>query len=400
MGKKVQQQKPKKQFKLGDEIIDGTDTLYGALQKKFGIDKTQAVGLQPYVSMSSNYTPGQIPYSGFNKPVGNPDVFLKPVESESQYIKPGSYAVIDAVKRANDIYAPVGGFKAVMDAKRANPNFGEYDKLAKEYYNTSANTAGSIETKPYENTVKKYNDFMSNKKSSYNIPIVNEKISDDYAGVYDPVSKKVGIVQPPILKRKDSGDSLYYPTGVIGHELTHSLQDKLNKKSYKLKDTSEEVYSNIYNSIPEEIHARATQLNQDYSNRTKGKLADEATLDAYVSKYINNYDRLNAIREGYIQMLEDSNVDPWHSRLAPLMEQNEEYKQLMGDTPYMEYRVMNDMMTGTENNGNRLIMSKDGKVDKAKAAKYLKALIMTTAKNNEQIPQQPNGVFDNGFNIS
>ena len=45
-------------------------------------------------------------------------------------------------------------------------------------------------------------------------------------------------------------------------------------------------------------------------------------------------------------------------------------------------------------------MSKDGKVDKAKAAKYLKALIMTTAKNNEQIPQQPNGVFNNGFNIS
>ena len=99
-------------------------------------------------------------------------------------------------------------------------------------------------------------------------------------------------------------------------------------------------------------------------------------------------------------MLEDSNVGPWHSRLAPLMEQNEEYKQLMGDTPYMEYRIMNDMMTGTENNGNRLIMSKDGKVDKAKAAKYLKALIMTTAKNNEQIPQQPNGVFNNGFNIS
>ena len=125
MGKKVHAQKPKKQFKLGEEIIDGTDTLYGALQKKFGIDKTQAEGLQPYVSMSSHHIPGQIPYSNFNKPVGNPDVFLKPVQSEEQYIKPGSYAVVDAVQRANGIYAPVGGFKAVMDTKRNNPNFGD-----------------------------------------------------------------------------------------------------------------------------------------------------------------------------------------------------------------------------------------------------------------------------------
>ena len=82
------------------------------------------------------------------------------------------------------------------------------------------------------------------------------------------------------------------------------------------------------------------------------------------------------------------------------MEQRPEYKKAMGDVPYSEWRSMYDMLQGTSDSRNELILNKEGYIDRVKAAKYLKALIMTTAKNNEQIPQQPNGVFNNGFNIS
>ena len=396
MGKKVQTQKSKKQFKLGEEIIDGTDTLAGALQKKFQIDKTQAQGLEPYVSMYSHHIPGQIPYSNFNKPVGNPDVFLKPVQSEEQYIKPGSYAVVDAVQRANDIYAPVGGFKAVMDTKRNNPNFGEYDKLAKEYYNTSSTMSGMSDTQPYKNTVQPYNRFMSDSKSKHNIPIIYDKPHNEYGGVYIPEDKAIHINPLKVVKGKEDNSSLYYPTGTIGHELTHSVQGKINSNSTKAKGATADSYL----ARPIEIHARAAQLNQDYANRTKGVLADESNLNKYVNSYIDNLNELEAMQEGYTELLEKANITPTRQAIGKLMEQRPEYKRAMGDVPYSEWRNMYDMLQGTSDSRNELILDKEGYIDGAKAAKYLKALIMTTAENNQQIQQQPNGVFDNGFNIS
>ena len=396
MSKKVQNSKSEKQFKLGDEIIEGTNTLAGALQKKFRIDKDQAQGLESYVSMSSNRTPGQIPYSGFNKPVGNPDVFLKPVESESQYIKPGSYAVVDAVKRANDIYAPVGGFKAAIDSKMSNPNFNEYDRLAKNYYDTSSKMSGMSDSQPYNNTVKPYNRFMSNLKNEHNIPIIYDKPHDEYGGIYIPKDKAIHINPLKVVKGNEDNESLYYPTGIIGHELTHAVQGKVNKNSKKAVGATADSYL----ARPIEIHARAAQLNQDYANRTKSVLADEDKLNKYVNGYIDNLNELEAMQEGYTELLEKANITPTKQAIGKLMEQRPEYKKAMGDVPYSEWRSMYDMLQGTSDSRNELILNKEGYIDRAKAAKYLKALIMTTAKNNEQIPQQPNGVFNNGFNIS
>ena len=393
MGKKVHAQKPKKQFKLGEEIIDGTDTLYGALQKKFGIDKDQAQYIQPFVSNSSVHTPGQIPYSKFRQPVANPDVFFKPTTEEPKDI---SYAVVDAVQRANDIYAPVGGFKAVMDTKRNNPNFGEYDKLAKEYYNTSSAMSGMSDTQPYKNTVQPYNRFMSDSKSKHNIPIIYDKPHNEYGGAYIPEDKAIHINPLKVVKGKEDNGSLYYPTGTIGHELTHSVQGKINSNSTKAKGATADSYL----ARPIEIHARAAQLNQDYANRTKGVLADESNLNKYVNSYIDNLNELEAMQEGYTELLEKANITPTRQAIGKLMEQRPEYKRAMGDVPYSEWRNMYDMLQGTSDSRNELILDKEGYIDGAKAAKYLKALIMTTAENNQQIQQQPNGVFDNGFNIS
>ena len=81
------------------------------------------------------------------------------------------------------------------------------------------------------------------------------------------------------------------------------------------------------------------------------------------------------------------------------MNQSKEYQALSNGIPYSEYSALEEMLQSALPNLDKFIKEPKGK-RQPEIKKYLKALIMTTAQNNEQIPQQHNGVFDNGFNIS
>ena len=401
MSKKVQNSKSKKQFKLGDEIIEGTDTLLGAIGKKFNISNNQAQAIMPLVSKWSNYTPGEMPRAPFNAPVADVNEFVDP----DGYKYPGSaYAIVDPVQRANNIYARHGGFAGVMKDKQLNPNFSTYESDAKTYYNNAGQVSDIDRKDPYGKIVKPYNNFMGNNKKSFNVPILSVK--SEFGGYYDPNSDVIGItpvqkVDVPMWQGADKP----HPTGVIGHELTHRVQQKVagDSKYGKKADIgngNDNLSSKYYLSEPREVHARATMLNQEYADRTGKVFANENELDNYVSSFVNNIDKFEDMQSGYRDLLEKSNVKPTRERVGALMEQRDDYRKMFGSIPYRELGFMYGMLSESDDDWSKLVRDKNGEIDKAKAAKYLKALLMTTAKNNEQIPQQPNGVFNNGFNIS
>lgn len=391
MGKKVQTQKSKKQFKLGEEIIDGTDTLYGALQKKFGIDKDQAQNIQPWVSNSSVHIPGQIPYSKFRQPIDNPDVFFKPTTDEPKDI---SYAVVDAVKRANDIYAPVGGFDAVMAAKRKDKSWQANEKYAKDIYSTAGKTTNSA-IKPYSQLVEPYNKFMSNKKNKLNIPVIHKNANDSSVGEYDPDAKVISISKNiPYSKYEEFPQGLGYSTDTLTHELTHGVQGKVSPKSYKRYGETDNYYSE-----PIEMHARAAALNQEYMKRTGKPLTSDKVIDEYLDSWLANREAIAKLRKAYIDTYKQAEVPPRNYRLDDRMNQSKEYQALSNGIPYSEYSSLEDMLNSALPNLDKFIKAPKGQ-RQPEIKKYLKALIMTTAENNQQIQQQPNGVFDNGFNIS
>ena len=391
MGKKVQQQKPKKQFKLGDEIIDGTDTLYGALQKKFDIDKDQAQYIQPWVSNSSVHTPGQIPHAKFRQPVANPDVFFKPTTEEPKDI---SYAVVDAVKRANDIYAPVGGFDAVMAAKRKDKSWAGNEKYAKEIYSAAGKTTKSP-IKPYSELVEPYNKFMSNEKNKLNIPIIRTNANDSYLGQYSPDDKVISVSkQIPYSKYEEFPQGLSYSTDTLTHELAHGVQEKVSPKSDKRYGETDNYYSE-----PIEMHARASALNQEYMKRTGKPLTDDKSIDEYLDSWLANREEITKLRKAYVDTYKQAEVPIRYYRMDDRMNQSKEYQALSNGIPYSEYSALEEMLQSALPNLDKFIKEPKGK-RQPEIKKYLKALIMTTAQNNEQIPQQPNGVFDNGFNIS
>lgn len=391
MSKKVQNSKSKKQFKLGDEIIDGTDTLYGALQKKFGIDKDQAQYIQPFVSNSSVHLPGQIPYSKFRQPVDNPDIFFKPTIEEPKDI---SYAVVDAVKRANDIYAPVGGFDAVMAAKRKDKSWKENEKYAKDIYSAAGKTTNSA-IKPYTELVEPYNKFMSNKKNRLNIPVIHKNANDSSVGEYSPDDKVVSISKNlPYSKYEEFPQGLGYSTDTLTHELTHGVQEKVSPKSDKRYGETDNYYSE-----PIEMHARASALNQEYMKRTGKPLTNDKMIDEYLDSWLANREAITKLRKAYVDTYKQAEVPPRNYRMDDRMNQSKEYQALSNGIPYSEYSSLEDMLNSALPNLDKFIKAPKGQ-RQPEIKKYLKALIMTTAKNNEQIPQQPNGVFDNGFNIS
>lgn len=399
MGKKVQ--KKNKQFDLGGDIIDGTDTLVGAIAKKLNIAPNQAQGIMPLVSKWSNHIPGEIPRAPFNAPVANANEFVDP----NGYKYPGSaYAVVDPVSRTNDIYARHGGFDGVMDAKRSNPNFSGYDVAAKEYYSNAGSVSDIDKKDPYGRIVKPYNKFMSNEKNSLNTPIVSVK--SEFGGYFDPEHNIIGVA--PVARvdvPKWEGAQKPYPTGVIGHELTHRVQDKVAGdttfgKKADMGNGKDNLSSKYYLSEPREIHARATMLNQEYADRTGKVFADERELDNYVSSFVNNIDAFEDMQGGYRDLLEKSNVRPTRERVGALMEQRDDYRKMFGNIPYRELGFMHGMLSESDDDWSKLVRDKDGSIDKAKAAKYLKALLMTTAENKQQAPQQYNGAIDNGIDIS
>ena len=351
-----------------------------------------------------------------------------------------SYDIVNPVKRINDIYKDDGGFTGVMASKMSkNPDYKANSDLAWNLYNLGAARQRIYSTGnyPYD-----YNSEME-KGVGFNIPVLTETRYDterdknrDYSGMYDSEDKLIRVVQrglnnPAVRNNTALGQD---DNTTINHELVHSVQDRnggisrtlrryvgedwweggdenmpksLKPTTYGGVNDDDHYASGGYENVayllsPWELQARAASVNQSFKQQTGKSLSAPEDIDKFVNSIVDNYDYLEKIDEtlGENQKANTSGSTMEQQGRKHYLDQlnaNDDFMKKFGisaEAIMSAYEILSPFaVTGD-------ITNKDGKIDKAKAAKYLKALIMTTAKNNQQIPQQPNGVFDNGFNIS
>ena len=393
MGKKVKSTELDNQIKLGGETVKGVNSLYEALQKKFSIDKKQAVALEPYVGRATGYMPSEGVSYSFNPPISNPDSFVLP---SYEPVNEGKYAIVDAVQRANNTYAPAGGFKTVMDAKRANASWRDNEVYAKQIYDTLGKESKGI-GKAYENMVQPYNKFMSNSQNKLNIPVVTVKRNDDFGGAYSPTDRTIELITPiPYEKTSTIPDYVKMNTETLTHELTHGVQDKINNKYLRVKEKE-----GMYYSLPEEVHARAATLNQEYMKRTGKPLSDEKDIDEYIDKFLKYRDENRSGMLSYGQQMQAVGEPVGNWRMDESFGKGDSYNPDKGGLTFRDNFNMMDLWDSAEPLiGKQIKSDKYGKPNIEDMKKYLKALLMTTAKNEQQVPNQPNSPFTHGMDIS
>jgi hypothetical protein len=148
-----------------------------------------------------------------------------------------------------------------------------------------------------------------------------------------------------------------------------------------------------------EIHARAAALNQEYMKRTGRPLTSEKEIDNYLDSWLANREKINELQKAYINTYKQADVPLRYYRFDDRMDQSKEYQGLSNGIPYAEYSGLEGMLRSAAPNLEKFIKAPKGQ-RQPEIKKYLKALIMTTAENRQQAPQQYNGVIDNGIDIS
>lgn len=289
---------------------------------------------------------------------GNPIYEHEPVDVSNlkyvvgNYNKP-RYTVLNPTEYINNTYAAEGGFKNVMDSKRSSPNFNMYDELAKKTYNNSEKfTKQSFDY----SDVQDYNNRMSSKTPTDNI-LLYTKAGNSFAGGYYPESKFIQV----------SPDSSSH---TIQHEITHSAQG--------IPD-----YSGIFGGIKKAYDD--WRGDNDYIKEfNAGKPQKYRTSP--MELHANVAGTLRALRENGVKLDTEEAVD----RYVKDFIKRSDNRELSSDEELsLKFSI-----------GHNEAIQKMIKEDKVPVADIIKALLMTTAKNEQQIPNQPNSPFTHGMNIS
>ena len=292
-----------------------------------------------------------------------------------QLSKDSTVALIRPTQDINNIYADDGGFKAVMDTRQSSPNYPYYDKIAKAIYDNSAKYAG--QSWNYDN-VKNYNNKMSANVPDRNILIRKEKSDSDLGGYYDSTNDSIAI-------RYGGMDNNNY---AARHEITHSTQRDGDKRGIKILETIPEYIRGEYDynleatkgkfdkyyTSPTELHANIAGIQQ--AIRSTGiPLKTESDID----KYLN------------LVMDEKGNRRPQIKEI----DSNGKYIDNSNDDKSM-YKATDALFRSVDNNN----IIKQGLSRGIPLRTILKSLLMTTAKNEQQVPNQPNSPFTHGMDIS
>ena len=281
-------------------------------------------------------------------------------------------ALMQPTQNINNIYKDDGGFQAVMDSKRQSPNFPRYEKIARAIYDNSAKYAGQPWN--YDSLVK-YNDTMSKNEEDRVVPILNggQLSGTIAAGTYNPRNDSVNIDRGGIDDR----------SGTLRHEIVHSAQGlpryadsatgnmelyrDIRRGEYNYLDELHQGKPDKYSTSPTELHANVAGALQ--ALRAKGvKLNTEKDIDEYINKILPTDEYLSS---------------------KPITYDNDGNRVVDKET---------DMLLNALSRNKIIYQGMQKKNISPKL--ILKALIMTTAKNEQQVPNQQNSAIDNGIDIS
>jgi hypothetical protein len=307
-----------------------------------------------------------------------------------------SFSIINIPEHINNTYGLMGGVKSVLDRKKALPSYTGYVADAAKFYNAGSEVSGSDGS--YMETVNKYNDFVADPKSSESVPVVYSMLNRPFAGAYLPEYSVIEIPNGPTIDENIVSNAAEHKNkGTLNHELIHRVQYKVNP-GYNSPAENLGLEHNTYLSTPHELHARAATLNQLYAKNRGEAIDSDTKVNNLVDTYLKNKDFFIDINAEYRNKI-DSNGNPINMVTRSAMIGNDpRYQEKMGDIRPAEAEIMYNILQGMYMKSE--MINKGSKMDEAKAAKYLKALLMTTAENKQQAPQQYNGAIDNGIDIS
>ena len=341
---------------------DSKSSLADAIRRKYNLDQGAVDNTVNVVTMPSEIKPdGSVSYSM--------------PEFPRQLSKDSVVAMINPAQDINSIYADDGGFKGVMDARQSSLNYPYYDKMAKAIYDNSAKYAG--QSWNYDD-VKKYNKKMSDNQQDRNLLVRYEKADSDLGGYYDPNNDSIAI-------RYGGMDNKNY---AARHEITHSVQRDSDKRGINALTTIPEYIRGEYDynleanqgkfdkyyTSPTELHANIAGIQQ--AIRSTGiPLKTEEDIDKYLDLVVDK----NGTRKPQIKLIDG----------------NGNYIDNSKDDDSM-YKATDALFQSIENNN----IIKQGLSKGIPLRTILKSLLMTTAKNEQQAPNQPNSPFTHGMDIS
>ena len=289
---------------------------------------------------------------------GNPVYGHEPVISNNTRYTKGKfndpkYAVINPTEYINNIYKDDGGFKAVMDSKRQSQNFPKYDSIANDVYNKSNEFVN--QNFDYSD-VKKYNNRIEGKKPIDNV-LIYTKGGNSFAGGFYPESKYIEI-------------SPQADPYVVEHEITHAAQN--------IPD-----YSGLFGGI-KKTYDNWKGYNDYITERNEGKLDKYMAAPNELHANISSFLRQKRI-EG-IKLDTEESID---SFVKDFIKRSDEHELYGAEETALKFAI-----------GHNKVIQKMIKEDKVPVADIIKALLMTTAKNEQQVPNQPNSPFTHGMDIS
>lgn len=346
---------------MGEEY-SSKNSLANAIRKKYNLDQEAVDRTIDVMTLPNNTdTDGTV-------------LYRMPVFPH-QLSKDSAVAIIKPVHDINNIYADDGGFKSVMSARQSSPNYPYYDKMAKAIYDNSAKYAG--QSWNYDD-VKKYNKKMNDNQQDRNILIRHEKQNNGLGGYYDPNNDSIAI-------RYGNMDNKNY---VARHEITHSVQRDGDKRGINVLTTIPEYMRgeydynleanqgklDKYNTSPTELHANIAGIQQ--AIRSTGiPLKTENDIDKYLDLVMNK----DGTRRPQIKLIDT----------------NGKYIDNSNDDKSM-FKATDALFQSVKNNN----IIKQGLSRGIPLRTILKSLLMTTAKNEQQVPNQPNSPFTHGMDIS
>lgn len=255
---------------------------------------------------------------------------------------------INTRQAVNDIYKPWGQVVNVMNAKRAQPDWKENEAIAKEIYNDTFDefvSDASANKLPFKTNYMNYNydDVLEyNKRLSDNLPNKHKTtITTNLNG--NPLLSKIasGAFSPLANTIYLKPDRANVTTTL--HETAHANQAPL---SLILSGTNNSIGLIPHSAMTPELHADAAAINQLAALQLRKPIISSKDADYILDNHV-----------------------------VPFMG---EFK----DSPLIKKYVSRH------------------KNDKNAFRKAIRALILTTAKNDNQSPIQNNSLIDNGWEVS
>jgi hypothetical protein len=362
-------------------------SLVRAVAKKYNIGELPALYIAANVGINEDNIDDKLPVNsveGFSDRTGD----TRP--------RGPAFSIVDVPREINKGYSLIGGTSEVLKKKMNSPNYSTYRKDANDFYDTGSTISES--DSGFMGTVDRYNDFISDTKSEERVPVVYSGLNRPYTGAYHP---QVSIVEIPVNPTIDktlvpnAGD--YRNDGNTEHELVHRIQFRVNP-DYKTSVDKKNVDRLTYLSSPHEMHARAASLNQLYA-KTHGEAIDtDDKVNALVDTFIKNRNIFEKLHDEYRGKKDANGNVPEQVTREAMIGNDPRYKEKMGSITPAEANIMYNILQGMYMKSE--MINKGSAIDDAKAAKYLKALIMTTAKNEQAPAYQLNSAIDNGIDIS